>query len=121
MKILRYLFVGFIAMLFDVGFFFIFAKVLNFNYFVVGLIGFMLATLINYFLSIKIVFKSGVRHSKRKEIAYVYFVSIIALGINQMILVYLIKIVGLEKMLSKLSATISVFLWNYFSRKKLIF
>ena len=44
---------------------FLFAKLLGYNYLVVGCAGFILATAVNYFLSIRFVFRSGARFSKK--------------------------------------------------------
>ena len=45
---------------------FLFAKLLGYNYLVVGCAGFILATAVNYFLSIRFVFRSGARFSKKE-------------------------------------------------------
>ena len=86
MKIIKYFFVGGIAAAFDITFFFIFAKLAGFNYLVVGAIGFVFATLINYFLSVAHVFDSGARFGKNREIFWVFAVSLVGLGINQAVL-----------------------------------
>ena len=44
---------------------FLFAKLLGYNYLVVGCAGFVLATAVNYFLSIRFGFRSGARFSKK--------------------------------------------------------
>ena len=58
-KIIRYALVGGSVAAADVVFFYIFAKLLSFNYLWVNAIGFVLGTLANYLLSIRLVFKSG--------------------------------------------------------------
>jgi hypothetical protein len=88
MKIFRYAGVGAIAAIVDFLIFAVFAKVLNFNYLAVGAVGFIIATTINYFLSVRFVFESGVRFSFKKEILLVFLISFIGLGINQADIVY---------------------------------
>ena len=83
----------------------IFAKLLNFNYLVIGTIGFVIATAVNYFLSIRFVFESGVRFGFQKEISLVFLISLIALGVNQMMLYIGIGILGWEMLLTKIFAT----------------
>ena len=61
MKIFRYAGVGATAATVDFLIFVVFVKLLNFNYLTVGAVGFIIATTINYFLSVRFVFESGVR------------------------------------------------------------
>ena len=121
MKIVRYFFVGGASAAIDIGIFFVFAKLLGYNYLVVACFGFALATVANYFLSIRYVFQSGARFSKKTELAYVYAVSLVGLALNQLILFACIEKLGVELMLSKLIGTGIVFLWNYSARNYLVF
>jgi putative flippase GtrA len=120
-RILRYFIVGGVAATVDIGFFFLFAKLAGFNYLVVSPLGFVLATGVNYRLSIRHVFQSGVRFSQRREIFLVYVVSAVGLLINQLVLYFLVDQVGAELMLSKLTATVTVFFWNYWMRSNYVF
>ena len=120
-KIIRYFFVGGIAAVIDITLFAIFAKFLGYNYLVVAFFSFIVATLVNYIISIKIVFVSGTRHAKHKEVFLVYFVSGVGLLLNLLILYVLISLLGVEKVSSKIIATGLVFFWNYFARKHFIF
>ena len=121
MKIVRYFFVGGSAAVVDIGLFIIFAKLLEFNYLLVGFFTFIIATFVNYALSIKFVFVSGARHHKKKEIFLVYVVSAMGLGLNLLALFICHEIFWIELTFSKLIATASVFFWNYFIRKYFIF
>ena len=87
----------------------------------VGCLGFIFATAVNYFLSIRFVFRSGTRFTKKTELAFIYVVSLIGLGLNQTMLFILVDRVGAELMLSKLVATGAVFLWNFSARNFIIF
>ena len=121
MKIFRYFGVGAIAATVDFLIFAVFAKFLNFNYLAVGAIGFIIATTVNYFLSIRFVFESGVRFGFKKEILLVFLISFIGLGINQAVLYFGIGILGWEMLFVKLCATGSVFFWNFGARSEFIF
>jgi len=120
-KIFRYFVVGGVAAIVDIGFFFVFAKLAEFNYLVVAPFGFVLATWVNYELSVRHVFRSGVRFSRRREIVMIYVISTVGLLINQAILYGLVDLVGAELMLSKLTATATVFFWNYCARNNYLF
>ena len=121
MRILRYFIVGGIAATVDIGFFFLFAKLAGFNYLVVAPLGFVLATWVNYELSIRHVFRSGARFSRGREILLVYVVSAVGLLINQAVLYVLVDRVGAELMLAKFTATVTVFFWNYATRNNYVF
>ena len=75
MRIVRYALVGGTAALLDFTIFAVFAKWLGFSYLWVGSVAFVFATMVNYLLSIRHVFESGVRFSPRKEVAMVFLVS----------------------------------------------
>ena len=121
MKIVRYFFVGFMAAAVDIGIFTVAVQGFGFDWFFVALFSFALATLANYLLSVRYVFESGVRFKKRAEMSLVFLVSGIALTINQSFLWLLIETADINEVLSKLIASVSVFLWNYAARSRFIF
>jgi len=93
-KILRYFFVGGVAAAVDIAFFFLFASLAGLNYLVVAPFGFVLATWVNYQLSIRHVFRSGARFKRSREILLVYAISAIGLLINQAVLYVLVAKLG---------------------------
>ena len=121
MKIIRYAAVGATAAVVDFVIFAGFAKFLGFNYLWVGAGGFIIATAINYFLSIRFVFDSGVRFDFTKEISLVFLISFIGLCLNQVVLYLGIGILSWEMLFIKLCATASVFFWNFGARSQFIF
>jgi len=121
MKIIRYAVVGGTAAMVDFSIFAVFAKWLGFNYLWVGAIGFILATTVNYFLSTRFVFESGVRFAFKKEISLVFLISFMGLAVNQLVLYLGIGILEWEMLLTKILATGSVFFWNFFARSQFIF
>jgi putative flippase GtrA len=120
-RLFKYFFVGGVAAICDVGLFFIFAGYLGWPWFPVSIATFIIATFVNYFLSINFVFESGARYKKHVEIAAVYLVSALALVVNQLVLYSAIEVLGWHLLASKLLATGTVFFWNYFSRSRFIF
>jgi putative flippase GtrA len=120
-KFIKYFIVGGIAALINIIIFFIFAKVLRFNYFAIGALAFIVATFINYILSIKYVFKSGIRFDKQKELFWIYIVSIIGLIENEVILYLFINLLHTEIMISQIIAIGIVFIWNYIARNNFVF
>ena len=121
MRIVRYFFVGGSAALVDWILFYVLAVRVNMNFLLAGCISFTVATIVNYFLSVAHVFESGTRFQRHHEIVAVFIVSGIGLGINQAILFVLVQWMNLHLMVSKVSATGVVFLWNYFARSRYVF
>ncbi|CAM8435109.1 GtrA family protein [Candidatus Methylopumilus universalis] len=121
MKVVRYFFVGGISAIIDISLFAIFASYFKFPWAIVSLISFIIATLTNYFLSIKFVFKSGLRFKKNHEILGIFVLSGLALILNQMILYLLIEKMSINLVISKCITMGMLFLWNYYGRKIFIF
>ena len=83
-------------------------------------ISFVIATGVNYVLSVRYVFEIG-RRSRRELIVLVYIASGVGILINLAVLSGLIEVVGLHPMLAKVVGTGSAFGWNFASRYFWIF
>jgi putative flippase GtrA len=121
MRLFKYFFVGGAAACLDIALFSLFASYFGLPWIPVSIATFILATLLNYFLSIQFVFESGVRYEKHMELIGVFLVSGLALFVNQLVLYISIEILGVQLIVSKIIATCTVFFWNYFARSKFIF
>jgi putative flippase GtrA len=121
MKLVRYFFVGGAAALVDFGLFALLARVAGLPWFPVALFSFTLATLLNYLLSVRHVFESGIRFTRRHELMLVYLVSAVGLAINQVVLWFGIESARVDMLVAKLIATGTVFFWNYGARRYFIF
>lgn len=121
MRIVRYFFVGAAAAAVDIGLFTIFARLLGYNYLAVAGCTFVVATLVNYCLSVRNVFESGARFGRPQELALVFAVSAVGLAINQGVLFVAVDRLGWDLVLSKILATGIVFLWNYQLRANFVF
>ena len=98
MRLIRYFFVGGAAAAVDIGLFFLFAKVLGFNYLLVGAGSFLIATAVNYVLGVRHVFESGVRFTQGREIILVLLVSTVGLAVNQTMLFVCVSQFQLDKL-----------------------
>jgi putative flippase GtrA len=117
----RYFLVGGTAACVDIGLFALLAKALAMPYLRVATASFLLATLVNYWLSIRFVFVSGQRFRRRWEMAMVFAVSAVGLAFNAAILWLCVELGHFELIMAKVTATGVVFFWNYFARRVLIF
>ena len=121
MNVVKYFFVGGTAAVVDWTIFTVFAYFLEFNYLVVSAIGFIIATYVNYFLSIRFIFHSGARFAKKIEITSIYIVSAIGLMLHQGVLYCLVDVIHLKLLLAKITATGVIFIWNFGVRNYWIF
>ena len=128
-KIILYLFVGGTAALVEWGLFYLF-----FYYLLVGLglsvdvltmvataLAFGLSTLYHYFLGNILVFDSGSKYDKSKELSLVFLVSIMGLLFNLVLMYVFVGLLAWQPMLAKVITSCIVVVWNYLSRKKWIF
>ena len=121
MPVIRYFLVGGTAALVDFLGFALLNVLIGIHWFYAALLSFVLATIVNYLLSIRFVFSSGSRFGKRSEIGLVFLVSGLGLGFNQLIMWLLINGLALLPVMAKLVATGCVFFWNYSARRYWIF
>lgn len=128
-KVLLYLFVGGTAALVEWGLFYIFITfVLNgigLSLTSVTMLGtcmaFCLSTLYHYFLGNVLVFDSGSKYKRGKELSLVFLVSIMGLAFNLLFMYIFVSLMGWNPMASKVLTSCIVVVWNYLSRKKWIF
>ena len=122
MKLVRYFFVGGAAAATDFALFALTIFVLGQeHWFAAGVFGFVVATAVNYALSVRLVFVAGVRFTKTNEIMLVFLVSLIGLVVNQGALWLFYKYAGIHILISKCLATGTAFVWNFIGRNNFIF
>lgn len=121
MTIVRYFFVGSAAAAVDFILFAFLTLGIGIPWFPAAIVSFVAATAANYVLSVRHVFKSRVRFSRKHEVQLVFFVSLVGLTLNQLFLWLLIETFQFHILLSKIIATVGVFAWNYGARKHYIF
>lgn len=117
----KYICVGGTAAVADLGIFYLFAVVLEFNYLVVAAAGFLLAAGINYLLCVRFIYSSGARFSVQGEVAAIYLISAMGLGVHQLVLFAAYESLALPLMVSKILATGLVFFWNFSLRNFYLF
>ena len=120
LQAMRYLWVGGLAAVIDISFFFYFATVLDYNYLIVSAIGFILATFANFTLGSRYVFDKS-HHKKLIEVSLVYGISILGALLHLALLFVLVSLFSLDEMLSKLVVSGVVFVWNFILRKAIVY
>ena len=126
-QFISYFFVGGVAAIVEWVMFFIFANVLQINYFVSTVIAFIFSTTANWILGRITTFKDNntYKDKKAKEAFLVFVVSAIRLLFNLILMYLFVTVMGFDsslgKTLSKIAATGIVFIWNFLIRKLVIY
>lgn len=129
-QIMKFGIVGVLAFLIDYGVFVFLANVLQINYLIANFFGFTLSLIFNYTMSMKFVFERKENADKKKEFITFAILSVIGLGLNELIIlgcvdgIYLNSAllqekidIGLAKQAGKIIATGIVMVYNFISRK----
>lgn len=119
-QIIKFGFVGGTAFLIDFGILYVLTEYCGINYLISGTISFSVSVIWNYILSVKWVFDVKENSNKTKEMTVFIVLSVIGLGINQLIMWLCVDKLGIYYMISKLIATFIVMIYNFISRKLII-
>lgn len=117
MQIMRFGVVGGTAFLIDYGFLYFFTDICGINYLISSALSFTISVIYNYILSIHWVFDVGENHSKSQDFVVFVVLSVIGLGINQLMMWLLVDKALMWYMLAKIFATAVVMVYNFITRK----
>ena len=115
----RYLFVGGIAAVVNIGMLYVFTDIVHINYIISNVLSFTLGLFTNYILSKKFVFQGETSISKTKEFIIYAIIGVLGLGIDTLLVWLFTDVFKVYYMISKLISTLIVFVWNFGARKVL--
>ena len=116
-QFIRYLFVGGIAAIVNIGGLYVFNKAFNIHYLIANIISFILGLIVNYVLSKKFVFSKETSFSKIIEFIIYAVIGVIGLILDTLFMWIFTDKLHLYFMISKIISTILVFVWNFVGRK----
>ena len=116
-QLVKFGIVGVIATLLEWIIFYICTNQLKIHYSISTIIGFSISTIFNYWASVKLVF--DVNKEKSEKLNFILFVvlSIVGLGLNELILWICIEKFAIYNMIGKVIATGIVMVFNFITRK----
>lgn len=117
LQIIKFGIVGVIAFIIDYSILFILTDFFSVYYLLSAAISFTISTIFNYFCSMCWVFEGKKNIKKRNELMIFIFLSVIGLGINQVMMLILVEQIKIFYMISKIIATCVVMIWNFITRK----
>ena len=118
-QIIKFGLVGFLCFFIDYGIMVFLTEVVNVNYLISSGISFSVSVIVNYVLSLAFVFDTK-KGNKIKEFVIFVVLSIIGLGINQVLMWFCVDVLGIFYMISKIGATAVVMVYNFITRKLFI-
>lgn len=115
-QLFRFGIVGGLAFLIDSGVLFVLTEYFNVYYLVSSVISFIVSLIFNYILSILWVFDVKQKQTI-KEISLFVILSVIGLGINQLVMYVGADILNIYYMICKIISTFIVMVYNFITRK----
>ena len=115
-QLFRFGIVGFTAFLIDAGLLYVLTEYLHIYYLISSVISFIVSLMYNYILSIFWVFDVKKKQTY-KEVLLFTILSVIGLGVNQLVMYIGVDLLNIYYMLCKIISTIIVMVYNFVTRK----
>lgn len=109
--------VGTIAFVIDWGTMTFLTEVFGVHYMASTTTGFIVSVIFNYFASMRYVFKRKETLSRGTEFLIFVVLSVFGLGMNNLLMLVLVGMVGIDYRIAKVGATVCVTIYNYVTRK----
>ncbi|MCB7305195.1 GtrA family protein [Bariatricus massiliensis] len=119
-QILKFTVVGGSAFVIDYLLLFLCTEFIGMPYYISNIISFSVSVIFNYILSVKWVFDVEDKRNKSAEFVVFIILSVIGLGINQVVMWAAVEYIKIYYMLAKIGATAIVMVYNFISRKMVL-
>ena len=116
-QVLKFGVVGGTAFLIDYSIMIALTEFFGINYLISSGISFVVSVIYNYILSVHWVFDVDKNGNKKKEFVVFILLSVIGLGLNQLLMWIFVSKVHVFYMLSKIFVTVIVMIYNFVTRK----
>ena len=119
-QLMKFGVVGVIAFVIDYGLMVVLTELAGVNYLISATVSFIVSVTFNYFASMRYVFTHKEGMSRRREFAIFVILSVIGLGINDLLMWLGTDIAGISYLITKIFATAVVMVWNFVTRKRFL-
>lgn len=116
-QFMRFGIVGVIAFFIDYGLFLLLDYVFGVNYLVASAISFIVSTVFNFAASMRYVFAGKRGQTRAQQFVIFFALSVIGLGVNQLVLWLCVAVLAWHAWVGKLVATAVVMVFNFITRK----
>jgi len=117
----KYLLVSAVALVVDFGLLVGLTEWAKLNYLISAAIGFSVGLVVNYALSVTLVFSERRLNSRWLEFLGFFLIGALGLGLNEVLMKFFVETIGLGYALAKLPATGIGFVFNFVTRRVLLF
>lgn len=119
-QIMKFGFVGFLCFFIDYGIMVFLTEIFGVNYLLSSGISYSISTIVNYILSVTVVFETDKGKNRIKEFILFVFLSVIGLGVNEICMKLGVDLLHIHYMIVKIGATAVVMVYNFVTRKMFI-
>ena len=116
-QIVKFAFVGGSAFVIDFAVLWVLTEFFGVHYLISNCISFTVSVIYNYILSVCWVFDVSAKRKKSAELIVFMVLSVIGLGINQLVYWLCVEFAGIHYLISKIGATAIVMVYNFITRK----
>lgn len=109
--------VGVIAFIIDYGVMIALTELFGVPYLISTTVSFIVSVIFNYVASMRYVFKRKDDMSRRREFIIFVVLSVIGLGLNDLLMWVMVDHLFIDYRISKIVVTVIVAVWNFVSRK----
>ena len=118
---IRFLLVGSTTFMIDIALLLTLAEYLGVYYLFSAAIAFLIASIINYLLSILVVFKTGRHKNKKKEFIYFLLFTSVGVILNHSVIYFCTNTFMINLFISKSFSTVIVTIFNFLTKKHFVF
>lgn len=119
-QLVKFGIVGVIAFLIDYGLMVFLTEVCGIDYLISATCSFVVSVTFNYLASMRYVFKHKEGMSRRRECIIFIALSVMGLGINDVVMWVGTGLCSISYLITKIVATAVVMVWNFVTRKKFL-
>ena len=119
-QIMKFGVVGVVCFLIDYGLMILLTEKFGVEYLISSGISFSVSVIVNYILSLTFVFDTGKGQNKIAEFVIFVVLSVIGLGINQVLMWICVEKLHIHYMISKIGVTGVVMVYNFITRKLIL-
>ena len=91
------------------------------HYLLAAVAAFIIGLAVNYIIGVTFVFRRSEERSRTLELGGFVLISLVALGVNELVLWCATDLLGVPLMFSKLFSGALTFLWNFFARRLFLY
>lgn len=120
-QLINFAVVGGISTLIDFVVLFLMYEILGINYLIGTAVAFIVATVFNYWASMRYIFTSKYEaHQRGKEFTIFLVLSVLGLVLTQFLMVIFVEWLSISVMIAKVFVTVFVMVFNFVTRKLLL-